>query len=52
MKCPNCKKELIWGGDNSYEDYDEEGDCVISNNSCSNDECDIETVLIYTKQRI
>ena len=49
MKCPKCQKELIWGGDHSYEDYDLEGDGVISNNSCSNDECDVETVLIYTK---
>ena len=24
MKCPKCSTELIWGGDNDYEDYDAE----------------------------
>ena len=49
MKCPKCSKELIWGGDNDYEDYGVEGDGIVSNNSCLNEECDVETVIIYTK---
>ena len=44
-----CSKELIWGGDNDYEDYGDEGDGIVSNSTCSNDECDVETVIIYTK---
>tara|TARA_R100001594_G_scaffold122531_1_gene158698 strand:- start:347 stop:517 length:171 start_codon:yes stop_codon:yes gene_type:complete len=39
MKCWYCQKEMIWGGDHSYEDYgfyDEDG--IIANLSCSS--CD------------
>jgi len=49
MKCPKCEKELIWGGDDNYEDYGAEGEGIVSNNSCLNDECDVEMVIIYTK---
>ena len=49
MKCPKCSTELIWGGGDDYEDYGADGDGVVSNNTCSNDECDVETVIIYTK---
>lgn len=49
MKCPKCETELIWGGDNDYEDYGMEGEGVVSNSSCVNDECDVETVMLcYT----
>ena len=48
MKCPKCSTELIWGGDDDYEDYDAEGDGIVSNNGCPNEECDVETVIIYT----
>ena len=35
MNCPNCKAELIWGGDHSYEDYgNEEEEGIVSNYSC------------------
>ena len=44
-----CEKELIWGGDNDYEDYGAEVDGIVSNSNCTNDECDVETVIIYTK---
>jgi len=50
MKCPTCSKEMIWGGDHSYEDYgidDEDG--IVSNLACPNEECSVETVIIYTK---
>ena len=49
MKCPNCEKELIWGGDHDYEDYGADGDGIVSNSTCLNDECDVEMVIIYTK---
>lgn len=48
MKCPKCEKELIWGGDHDYEDYGEEGEGIVSNSTCPNSECDVETVIIYT----
>ena len=49
MKCPKCEEELIWGGDDDYEDCGVEGDGIVSNNGCPNEECDVETVTIYTK---
>ena len=49
MKCPNCEKELICGGEHDYEDYDAEGEGIVSNNTCSNDECDVSDIIIYTK---
>ena len=50
MKCPSCAEELIWGGDHSYEDYGmvyEDG--IVSNLSCPNEDCKLETVITYTK---
>ena len=44
MNCWHCNKELIWGGDHDYEDYNMEGDGIVSNLSCS--ECD-SFVLVY-----
>ena len=48
MKCPKCEKELLWGGEDDYECYGVEGDGIVSNSTCSNDECDVEMVIIYT----
>mgnify|MGYP003119048297 CR=1 FL=1 len=47
----SCGTELIWGGDHTYEDYgiDGDGDGMVSNYSCPSDECNVETVLVYTK---
>ena len=47
MDCPKCLKNLIWGGDHSYEDYDLEGEGIVSNHTCQNEECPITDVLIY-----
>ena len=50
MRCPSCDKEMIWGGDHSYEDYgfvDEDG--IVSNLACPNEDCKLETVITYTK---
>jgi hypothetical protein len=53
MKCPRCEKELIWGGDHSYEYYgiecENQDDGIVSNNTCNNDECDVDVVIIYTE---
>lgn len=48
MKC-TCGTDLIWGGDHTYEEYCMDGDGMVTNYSCPNDECDVETVLVYTK---
>ncbi len=49
MKCPSCDNELIWGGDHSYDDYGMDGEGVVSNSSCPEIKCDVESILIYTK---
>ena len=49
MICNNCNKELIWGGDHSYEDYALEGEGIVSNYTCANPLCNGETIIIYTK---
>lgn len=44
MECPNCKTEMIWGGDS--DDKDADGRSYISSNlSCP--ECDT-FVIVYT----
>ena len=47
MKCPKCNSPLIWGGDHSYEDYGLEGEGIVSNHTCYNTSCTVETVLLY-----
>lgn len=47
MKCPKCNDSLIWGGDHSYEDYGLEGEGIVSNHTCYNKKCSVDTVLIY-----
>jgi hypothetical protein len=50
MKCPNCNENLIWGGDHSYEDYGiDEQEGIVSNSSCPNDDCMVDTVIVYTR---
>lgn len=47
MWCPNCKEELIHGGDHSYEDCEiHEEDGIVSNFECQNEDCVVETVVI------
>ena len=45
MNCWHCSTELIWGGDHTYEDYGMDG--IVTNLSCPNDECGVDTVLVY-----
>lgn len=47
MDCWHCNTELIWGGDHTYEDYGMDGDGIVTNLSCPNDECGVDTVLVY-----
>ncbi len=49
MKCSLCLEELGWGGDHSYEDYGLEGEGIVGNYTCRNEECEVEDILIYTK---
>jgi len=46
MDCWHCNATLIWGGDDSYEDYGMDGVGIVSNFSCSNNICGV-TALIY-----
>ena len=48
MKCSACLEELLWGGDNDYEDYDQEGDGIVGNYTCQNEECTVDMIFIYT----
>ena len=48
MKCWHCSKDLIWGGDNDFEDYGLEGKGIVSNLSCSSEKCDT-FILVYNK---
>ncbi len=38
MKCWHCKHELIWGCDFTFEEYNLEGEGIVSPLTCSN--CD------------
>ena len=44
MNCWSCKEELIWGGDHSGEDHDNEDYEIVTNLSCP--KCDA-FVLVY-----
>ena len=48
MNCWQCKSELIWGGDHTYEDYGSEGEGIVTNLSCPDNDCGVELVLVYT----
>ena len=45
MNCLYCSTELIWGGDHDFEDYDKEGDGIVTNLSCP--KCN-SFVLVYS----
>ena len=51
-KCTDCGKKLIWGGDHTYDDYgmyDPEESGIVSNFTCPNDDCGVETIIVYKK---
>ena len=37
--CYICGAELIWGGDHDLEDFEEDGHKIVTNLSCSNNNC-------------
>ena len=47
--CPVCRANLLWGGDNDYDDYGIDGEGIVSNYTCVNKECEAEDVIIYKK---
>jgi len=51
LKCPKCNKKLLWGADFDYEDYGLEGGGIVGKYTCTNEECDVETVTIYTEDK-
>jgi hypothetical protein len=46
MKCWHCNEELIWGGDDSFEDWGLDGEGIVSNFVCSNEKCEV-TVFVH-----
>ena len=49
MNCLQCDKKLIHSGDHDYEDYNVEGEGIVSNLTCPNDDCGVEQVLVYAR---
>ena len=49
FKCRDCQTELLWGGDHMNEDHGLEGDGIVSNYTCQEEDCSVELVMIYTK---
>ena len=47
MFCPFCKKKVIHTGDHDYEDYCMDGDGIVSNGCCTNEDCEVDTIIIY-----
>ena len=51
MNCYVCESELIAGGDHDYDDYDHEGEGIVTNLTCPNEDCGVELVLVYTNNK-
>ena len=47
MNCLHCNNKLIHSGDNMYDECGCEGEGIISNLSCPNDDCGVSLVLVY-----
>ena len=45
MNCWHCNHKLIWGADFNFEDYNLEGEGIVSTLSCSNCEAHVEVYL-------
>tara|TARA_B100001094_G_scaffold273706_1_gene280252 strand:- start:902 stop:1216 length:315 start_codon:yes stop_codon:yes gene_type:complete len=50
MNCYHCETELIWGGDNTFEDMDLDGEGIVTNLSCPKCEAHIEVYKQYTEE--
>ena len=49
MKCPQCNKNLIWGGDHDYDDYGADGEGIVSNYYCADKKCKVDTIIVYNR---
>jgi len=47
MSCLYCNNELIHSGDHDYKDCGCDGEGIVSNLTCPNDNCGVELVLVY-----
>ncbi|GAG30137.1 unnamed protein product [marine sediment metagenome] len=50
MKCWHCQAELIWGCDFDFEDYDIEGEGIVSAFSCPNCPATVEVYLPFKEE--
>ena len=48
MNCPYCLSKLNWNSDFDYEDYNLEGEGIVSMCHCPSDSCDTEILVYYT----
>lgn len=46
MKCPNCNSNLVWGGDQDYDDFGE-AIGIVSNYSCNDEKCFVDLVVVH-----
>ena len=44
-----CGKELIHSGDHMYDECGYEGNGIVSNLTCPNDDCEVEIVFAHRK---
>jgi hypothetical protein len=42
-----CNKELIHSGNHTFEECGLDGKGIVSNLTCCNNECNVETVVVY-----
>lgn len=49
MNCYHCEAELIWGGDNTFEDFDLDGEGIVTNLSCPKCDTFVEVYKPYTE---
>ncbi len=47
MICPFCQQQAIHSGDHDYEDYGLDGEGIVSNGCCINEDCEVETIIIH-----
>lgn len=50
MNCWQCKEQLIWGGDHTGEDYDNEDYEIVTNLSCP--KCDALVIVYHQKKQL
>ena len=49
MICPKCKEKLLWCGEHDSH-YDDDAGGMVGNYNCTNEECDVDSVYIYTNE--